>query len=296
MVYLCSYIKSPTAFIYCYGSAFGVGKGLMYSSALHAGWSHLQERIGLVSGFIICGFGFGGFIFGIISNRLANPDNVDVQIYSIEGIDEQLFPSGVAERVPYMLRTLDIIWISLFTFGVICISTYDHSESQDQTSEQALLNDDQRKQIADEQENLTPEEREKIALEKRAEETIPLPSLLMTGKFLWLYVLVVSHMFYGYYMTNQFKQYGFTGGIDDKTLSTIGSAGALFNGCFKIVWASLLDYFNFKPLYSMILVVQLTCLTAVHWAHHHAGSYALVVCLSFMCDGSMTSMIPVVTN
>ena len=121
-------------------------------------------------------------------------------------------------------------------------------------------------------------------------------SLLTSGKFLWLYVLVVSHMFYGYYMTNQFKQYGFTGGIDDKTLSSIGSAGALFNGCFKIVWASLLDYFNFKPLYSMILIVQLSCLTAIHWAHYNAASYSVVVCLSFMCDGSMTSMIPVVTN
>ena len=34
MVYLCSYIKSPTAFIYCYGSAFGIGKAMMYSSSL----------------------------------------------------------------------------------------------------------------------------------------------------------------------------------------------------------------------------------------------------------------------
>ena len=50
----------------------------MYSSALAAGWSHLPGRKGMVSGLIICGFGFGGFFFGIISNRFANPDNVRV--------------------------------------------------------------------------------------------------------------------------------------------------------------------------------------------------------------------------
>lgn len=78
MVYGCTYIKNPTAFIWCYSFAFGVGKALMYSSALQAGWSHLKGRIGLASGAIICGFGFGGFIFGIVMNRLCNPDNVDV--------------------------------------------------------------------------------------------------------------------------------------------------------------------------------------------------------------------------
>lgn len=41
MVYLCSYIESPTTFIYCYSCAFGIGKALMYSAALQAGWSHL---------------------------------------------------------------------------------------------------------------------------------------------------------------------------------------------------------------------------------------------------------------
>lgn len=77
--------------------------------------------------------------------------------------------------------------------------------------------------------------------------------ILKTGKFGWLYLLVVCHMVYGYYMSNQFKQYGFTGGIDDKTLTLIGSSGALFNGCFKIFWASLLDYYNFKQVYSIVL-------------------------------------------
>ena len=124
MVYLCSHIKSPTAFIYCYGCAFGIGKALMYSASLQAGWSHLQERIGMVSGFIICGFGFGGFIFGIVMNRLCNPDNISVQKFIIDGTEEQLFPKEVAERVPEMLRKLDLIWTCLFLFGACTVHTY----------------------------------------------------------------------------------------------------------------------------------------------------------------------------
>ena len=41
MVFVCSYVRNPTAFIYLYSVSFGIGKALMYSSALQAGWSHL---------------------------------------------------------------------------------------------------------------------------------------------------------------------------------------------------------------------------------------------------------------
>ena len=49
---------------------------------------------------------------------------------------------------------------------------------------------------------MSVEERERQVQEKEAEENIPMIKLLCTGKFLWLYLLVVCHMFYGYYMSN----------------------------------------------------------------------------------------------
>ena len=148
----------------------------------------------------------------------------------------------------------------------------------------------------DDKNRLSPEEKLLELKEKEVEENIPLLHVIKTWKFGLLYCLVVSHMFYGYYMSNEFKQYGFTGGLDDKTLTLIGSFGALFNGCFKIVWATLLDYYNFKPIYTIILCITISGLIAVHWAVYNSITYFIVVCLAFMCDGSMTSMIPVVTN
>jgi hypothetical protein len=138
LVFCCSYILNPFVFIYCYALAFGVGKGFMYSAALQAGWSHLQGRLGFASGLIICGFGFGGFIFGIVTNLLCNPDNVSVNTYIVEGEEEQLFPAEVASRVPRMLRQLDLIWTCLFIFGACTVHTYKqnveiHSADLDQT-------------------------------------------------------------------------------------------------------------------------------------------------------------------
>ena len=87
------------------------------------------------------------------------------------------------------------------------------------------------------------------------ERHLPIIEIVKTKKFILLYWLAVCHLFYGYYMTNSYKQFGYIGGIDDRTLTRIGSFGALFNGCFKIFWASLLDYYPFKPVYAIIFVI-----------------------------------------
>ena len=182
----------------------------------------------------------------------------------IDGEEEQLFPKEVAERVPYMLRTLDLIWTSLFLFAACTVHTYkaplDLQIMNEVGSEKSigdrLLSEEQREaMLADDFHRLSDEEQKLKEFEDDSEANLPLKEILKTGKFVGLYCLVVCHMFSGYYISNQFKQYGFMGGIDDKTLTIIGSSGALFNGCFKVFWATLLDYFNFKPIYGMILFI-----------------------------------------
>ena len=75
----------------------------------------------------------------------------------------------------------------------------------------------------------------------------------------------------------------------------IGSFGALFTGFLKVIWATLLDYYQFKSVYSILLTIQVCLLLCVHWAVFQAWSYSIVICLSFMCDGSMAAILPVVT-
>jgi len=133
MVFLASYLKSPTWFITIYSMSFGFGKGLLYSSALAAGWSHLPGRKGVVSGIIVSGFGFGGFFFGIITNKLCNPDNVHVELMETSpgsGKFENFFPDEVAERVPEMIRQLVFIWALLLAFGIVTITTFSSKKKE----------------------------------------------------------------------------------------------------------------------------------------------------------------------
>ena len=58
-----------------------------------------------------------------------------MQTFLVEGEEERLFPVEVAERVPHMLRTLDIIWSCLFVFGACSISTYELEEDVDGASD-----------------------------------------------------------------------------------------------------------------------------------------------------------------
>ena len=58
---------SPVGFMVILCVGMGIFIGFLKCSLLRAGWSHLPERKGLVAGAIISGYGFGGFIFGILA-------------------------------------------------------------------------------------------------------------------------------------------------------------------------------------------------------------------------------------
>lgn len=96
-------------------------------------------------------------------------------------------------------------------------------------------------------------------------------------------------------MGNSFKQIGFLGNLEDSTLTMIGSFGALFNGVCKIILASSLDYLPFKPVYGCILIALITSLLVIHVANSNPYIFGACIWINFMGDGSMTSMLPVVT-
>ena len=73
--FLASYTSNVFLFFVLYALGFGVGKGFLYPAPLAAGWSHLSERRGLVSGLVVSGLGIGAFIFGMVVAQICNPNN-----------------------------------------------------------------------------------------------------------------------------------------------------------------------------------------------------------------------------
>lgn len=132
---MCIYIDiGPTTFTFLYATGMGIFKGLLTSALLRAGWSHLPDRKGLVSGSIISGYGFGGFVFGTFANYLANPYNIK---YVEDGNDSYL-PLEVGQRVPFMLKMLGLTWLCQILLGLLTISNFHkefHAEYEELLSE-----------------------------------------------------------------------------------------------------------------------------------------------------------------
>jgi hypothetical protein len=131
--------------------------------------------------------------------------------------------------------------------------------------------------------------------EQKAEKDTPILEIIASPKFYMLFIIASTHKSQGYYVGNSFKQIGFLGGLSDSTLTIIGSFGALFNGASKIILASLLDYTAFKPIYVCILSLMILSLVLMMLTTSNAILYGACVWINFLGDGSMTSMLPVVT-
>lgn len=118
-VYFSSFTKSLLPFFSLYCMLNGIGCGIGYLTPLVCSWEYFPEKKGLVTGIIVGAYGFGSFIFTIISTKLVNPTKADP---TIETDYATFFDSSVADRVPYMLRTLVYIWCC-FVFISICLVT-----------------------------------------------------------------------------------------------------------------------------------------------------------------------------
>ena len=136
---------------------------------------------------------------------------------------------------------------------------------------------------------------EQKILHENAEKELKLSAIVKSGKFLTLYVLAVSHLFYGYYYTNVYKIYGTEYINDDKFLTFVGASAALFNGFFKFIWSFALDYFSFKRIYGGLIILEICLIGLVNYAVYNRYAFMVVTWLTFMCDGSLTSMLPAVT-
>lgn len=78
-------------------------------------------------------------------------------------------------------------------------------------------------------------------------------------------------------------------------MTFIGSFGALFNGGGKIFFGAILDYYKFKSVYTIILGAIFTSLIMVHFSYTNPFAFGACMWINFMGDGSMTSMLPVVS-
>ena len=99
------------------------------------------------------------------------------------------------------------------------------------------------------------------------------------------------------YMSGHFKTMGMTlGGIDDHTLTLIGSIGSLANGGSRIFMGPLQDRIGFSTVYLLILIIELlVCSLITTVVTMSSLLYFFFVFLAFFCLGCHFTMFPLVT-
>ena len=116
LIYYSSYQVSYWPFFFTYSLGFGVGNGIAYGVPIYNAWKFFPEKKALVTGIVLCGFGLGSFIFGLIATHLINPENEKT-------LNSGLYPPDVNERVPSSIRILSLCWGACSLLGIILTFT-----------------------------------------------------------------------------------------------------------------------------------------------------------------------------
>ena len=134
----------PWVFVFVYSIGMGTLKGLMQPAIWRAGLTQLPKKQGLMSAFIISGYGFGGFGFGLLINHLFNPDNIKFQ-YDADCTDEvkcnKFLPKEVGDNLPHAFMVLIIIYSCLILIGTSLIKNAPVQPEESNVEELQELNE-----------------------------------------------------------------------------------------------------------------------------------------------------------
>jgi MFS family permease len=83
------------------------------------------------------------------------------------------------------------------------------------------------------------------------------------------------------------------GGMDDYTLTMIGSLGSIANGLSRMFWGPVQDKTSFLFVYRTVLAMELAVCLSLYWAVTISPwVYMIVIFFSFVCLGAHFVMFP----
>lgn len=262
---LSSFMTSLQGMIISEGVLFGIGLGFSYSAPIACSIRWMPLRKSLVTGIIVAGFGGGSFIFGLISTRLCNPNQINIT--DSGSTDGYYSPdSDVVKRVPLMFAVLSILYFLLVTLGVSLISDpadtvetvvdetnnviLDHETETgismsiigtegkvSQSSYQAASTVDPENDVGNNQ----------ISNEVKTDDNALTPvdigprDLIKMPLAYHLASCFILTTVGGMYLAGTFKVYGQKYFSSELFLSTVGSVASIFNAAGRIFWGGLAD-------------------------------------------------------
>ena len=96
----------------------------------------------------------------------------------------------------------------------------------------------------------------------------------------------------GYFIATNFKNYGMTKMSDDQFLTLVGSLGSMFNGGGRFLWGALYDKFDFKKVYTTVLIMQMIIIVTLRFISAYEIPYLIWVCGALLCEGGNFVLFP----
>ena len=217
----------------------------------------------MVTGIIVGGFGFGSFVFSFFSTALINPSNLHPELIIAGG---RIFVQPeIVSMTPIMLRYLFVAWLLLSLTAIYLIHGNPHDwhkveeESYHNDLRVRLLEKDE-EEHQNENDNLDHHSHRKIRdfITKHPNYAIlTFREALFSVNTLFIWLMIIFSSSYGMFMSHTFKALGIITINDDLFLTTVGSIGAVVNGCSRSLWATLQDKYSFKKIFFILLIIQI---------------------------------------
>ena len=111
-------------------------------------------------------------------------------------------------------------------------------------------------------------------------------------KFWHIWVMLTFSLMYAFFMKVAFKSYGSTIYDDDVYLTNVAKVGFMTAAISRFGWAALMEMIGFKPVYMILLVLQLILAFSMTSIADNPTLYMIWVSVTWSCEGGQQSIFP----
>ena len=116
--------------------------------------------------------------------------------------------------------------------------------------------------------------------------------MVCSQQFWVVYIMNTLSVISGFFAVNNFKKYGQLNGLTNENyLAWLGSVAAVCNS-IRFIWSMATDYFSYKVVYGIMLVMQIVLDFTVPLVAENAALYAIWISLMLLCEGGHFTLVP----
>lgn len=257
--------------IVTYGLLFGIGVGLCYSAPLTCAMRWLPERKGLVSGYVVAGYGAGALIFNEVITHYINPDNISPTLVPYPSApDEKYFTAEEVKRVPTMFFILGSTYFLMQVVSAIFISNPTAPKN--------------------------PLRYQPLDMDEKRDLSLAPRQVLRTVQFWNIWGIFFLNAFAVVFIMTQYKAFGQTFIDDDHYVSLCGSIAIFCNAGGMIFWGKVADVLEFKKSIILLSSIASVLLFTFRYTDRMGKTGFLIwLCLLFFSLGGNYAIFPVAT-